>query len=163
MLYDNFGKLTLKNIEDMKVNYIVMPATAENFDYSTSIDGETYNQIKLSYDNKETGKRDIYIAMHSENINKWGLLQMYEKVQSGTGIPDRALAMLSLYNRKSRSLSIKNALGDLDVRAGSSVGVALNLGDIEVNSFFICEKVTHTFKGDMHLMDLSLRGSDFIV
>ncbi|MPN46164.1 hypothetical protein SDC9_193747 [bioreactor metagenome] len=49
------------------------------------------------------------------------------------------------------------------MRAGSSINVSLNLGDIIVNQYFICEAVTHSFKADMHLMDVTLRGADFIV
>lgn len=163
VLYDDFGKLTLKNIEDMKLNIILDNESAEDFDYTSSIDGETYNQIKIAYDNKETGIRDTYVSKDSGNIERWGVLQYYEKANSNVGLQQKVNALLSLYNHKTRQLSIKNAMGSVKVRAGCSIGLTLALGDINVNTFFICEKVTHTFKADMHLMDLTLRGSDGFV
>ena len=61
-LYDDAGKLTLKNINSMKLNLLIDEETGETFDYSSSIDEQTYNKIKLTYDNEQTGKRELYIA-----------------------------------------------------------------------------------------------------
>lgn len=163
VLYDDCGKLTLKNIEDMKLDIVLDDQTAENFDYISSIDGETYNQIKLAYDNKEMGIREAYMTKDSGNIEKWGVLQYYEKANTDVGLEKKADALLELYNHKTRTLSIKNAFGSPKVRAGCSVAVSLHLGDINVDHYFVCEKVTHTFRGDMHLMDLSLRGGALLV
>ncbi len=163
VLYDDFGKLTLKNIEDMKLNILLDNQTAENFDYVSSIDGETYNQIKLAYDNKEKGIQEGIVVNDQENIKKWGVLQYYEKSNTNVGVKEKAAALLDLYNRKTRTLSIKNAFGSPRVRAGCSVAVSLQLGDINVNHYFVCEKVSHTFREDMHLMDLTLRGGDILV
>ena len=61
VLYDDFGKLCLKNLERMKVGLVIDEETGENFDYESSIDSDTYNQIKLTYDNSDTGKkRSLY-------------------------------------------------------------------------------------------------------
>lgn len=70
--------------------------------------------------------------------------------------------MLAHYDRKTRKLTIKNAFGRPDIRAGSAVMVSLNLGDIIANQFLMAEKVVHTFKGDEHMMDLTLIGGDFV-
>jgi hypothetical protein len=158
VLYDDFGKLALSNIEDMKLDLLIDSETAENFNYESSIDGETYNQIKLAYDNKETGKREIYIAKDSEHINEWGVLQYYDKIDNPSIGAAKANALLGLYNQKTRSLSINNAWGDIRVRGGSLVPVCLNLGDMIVKNYMIVEKVKHTFKEDHHTMDLTLRG-----
>ena len=48
------------------------------------------------------------------------------------------------------------------VRAGCLIGVALDLGDIIANTLMLVEKVTHTFRESEHLMDLTLRGGEFI-
>lgn len=50
VLYDDFGKLQLKNVANMVSTTLICKDTAENFDYSSSIDGETYNNIVLYYD-----------------------------------------------------------------------------------------------------------------
>ncbi len=161
VLYDDFGKLTLKNIESMATDLLIDSETGENFTYESSIDEQTYDQIKIVYDNEKTGKREVYMAKDSGNINKWGVLQYYEKANSDVGLAQKADALLQLYNQKTRSLKISSAIGDLRVRAGSSVGVMLDLGDISVRSLMICEKVKHTFKNDYHTMDLTLRGNSF--
>ena len=90
-------------------------------------------------------------------------MQYYEVSNSAIGLPKKADTLLALYNHKTRRLSLKNVYGDLSVRAGSGIMVALELGDILVNQYFICEVVTHTFKADIHLMDITLRGADFLV
>lgn len=162
VLYDNFGKLCLKNIESMKIDLVIGENSAENFDYETSIDKNTYNQVKLSYDNKDAEKREIFIARDSSNINRWGLLQYTESLNDKTNAESKTDALLNLYNRKTRSLSIKNAFGDIRVRAGTSIVIHIeNLGDISVKNFMVVEKVKHTFKNDEHMMDLTLRGDDF--
>ena len=73
ILYDDFGKLTLKFLGDMYVGdsssgYLMIDEeTGQNFDYSSSIDDNTYNRIKLTYDNEDTGKREVYIAQDGSN------------------------------------------------------------------------------------------------
>lgn len=49
VLYDNAGNLELKNCANMVSNTIITDNTASNFDYSSSIDDETYNSIVLYY------------------------------------------------------------------------------------------------------------------
>lgn len=163
VLYDSYGKLTLKNIGDMKLDLLIADGTAEDFDYSTSIDGETYNQVKVSIDNEETGKRDVYIAKHSENINAWGVLQYYHKGEKGDDGQSLADTMLAKYNHKTKKLSIKNALGDIRVRPGCLMPVVLDLGDMKLSNYLLVEKAVHSFDRALHTMDLTLRGCDFIV
>lgn len=162
VLYDDFGKLTLKNIGNMKVGILIDEDTGENFDYTSSIDGETYNKIKLVYNNEKTGKRETYIAQDSSHINKWGVLQYFETIDEKTNGKAKADALLSLYNQKTRNLTIKGAFGDVRVRAGTLVAVSLNLGDIIANSFLLVEQAKHTFSESLHTMDLTLRGGEFI-
>lgn len=160
ILYDDFGALALKNIDSLRLDLIVGRDTVENFDYSTDLDN-TYNKIKLSYDNENTGKREIYIAQDSNNMTKWGVLQYYEKINEKTNGKLKADTLLQLYNRKSRSLSIKNALGDVRVRAGTSVFVDLpELGDISVQNYMLVEKAVHYFSDNEHFMDLEVKGRD---
>lgn len=167
VLYDDFGKLTLKNIASMKVGegntfLMIDEETGENFDYSSSIDDNTYNKIKLTYDNEDTGKREVYIAQDSIHMNAWGVLQHYDTLQKGENGQAKADALLKLYNTKTRNLKITNAMGDIRVRAGSMVIVNLGLGDMNMKNFMLVEKVTHTFKLDQHFMDLTLRGGEFV-
>lgn len=163
VLYDKFGKLTLKNIRNMLVPILIDEETGQNYDYQISIDSNVYNKIKLTYDNKDTGKREIYIAQDTGNINNWGVLQYFEKLQKNENGQAKADALLSLYNKKQRKLSISKAIGDLRVRAGCLIPVKLNLGDIDILQLMIVEKCTHSFSDEEHFMDLTLKGSDFDV
>lgn len=161
VLYDDFGKLTLKNISDMKVPLLIDQDTAQNYDITSSIDKDTYNIIKLAYDDKDSGERKLFIEKDSENINRWGVLQFYEKLQEKENGVEKAKTLLSLYNQKTRSLSIKGALGDIRVRAGSMVLVNLKIGELTVQNWLLVEKCTHTFEQASHFMDLELRGGVF--
>ncbi len=162
VLYDDVGKLTLKNINSMKVGLLIDADTGENFEYESSIDDQTYNKIKLVFNNEKTGKRELYVTQDGEKINQWGVLQYFEEVQTHIGAAAKANALLKLYDQKTRSLTIKNAMGDLRVRAGTSLLVSLNLGDIVTNNFMVVEKVQHVFKDSEHFMDLTLIGGTFI-
>ena len=161
VMYDDFGKITLKGLDNMRLNLLIDEETGENFDYSSSIDDNTYNKVKLTFDNEETGKRDVYIAQDSSNMNQWGVLQHFDTLQKGENGQEKANALLSLYNRKTRNLSMKKAFGDTRVRAGSMVVVILDLGDVKVKNLMLVEKCKHEFKESEHFMDLTLRGAGF--
>lgn len=159
VLYDDFGKLTLKDVEKMKLNILIDDGTSENFSYKSSIENSA-NQIKLVKSDEKAGKREIYIAKDSSNINKWGVLQHFDKLGEKENSEMKADALLKLYNRKFKTLIMKNVFGDTRVRAGSSVVVNLDLGDTKVKNYMLVEKVKHTFKFQEHFMDLTLRGAD---
>lgn len=160
VLYDDVGAITLRDAESMKLNLVVNAGTAGDYAYTSSIDTQTYNQIKVVCENGD--KRRIFIAKDGSNINRWGLLQYTDTVESAASGAKKADALLGLYNQKTRNLSVSDALGDLRVRAGSSVVVQLSFDDISVQGYMLVEKVMHRFKDGQHLMDLKLRGGTFV-
>ncbi|MCQ2581863.1 MAG: hydrolase [Alphaproteobacteria bacterium] len=161
VLYDNFGKIELKNIENMKLDLVIQDDTAENYNYESSIDKATYSRVRLYRKNKDTGKYDIYQAQSTESMNQWGVLQYTETIDENIDGKSKADNILLLYNSKTRSLSINNAFGDPRVRAGCSVIVNLALGDIDVkNSYLIVESARHKFEENQHLMELHLRSGE---
>ncbi|HBG1282432.1 TPA: glucosaminidase domain-containing protein, partial [Clostridioides difficile] len=163
VLYDEFGRITLKNVASMKLDIVMDNDVIEDFDYNSSIDSDTYTKIKLVRDNEETSKRDVYIAQDSTHMRSWGILQMFDTVDknmSEAEIKQKCDILLKLYNKKTKSLSLKNALGDIRVRAGCLVPVFLNLGDIELQNYMLVEKVKHTFENNSHFMDLTLVDGD---
>ena len=162
ILYDDFGRLTLKSLENMQVGLLIDEETGENFDYSTSIDDQTYNRIKLSFENKDTGRRDVFIAQDGQHINDWGILQYFDTLQEGENGIAKVNALLDLYNVKTRKLKIKSAFGDARVRAGCMIAIKLSLGDMNVQNFMLVEKCVHTFSESFHTMDLTLRGGEFV-
>lgn len=162
VVFDDFGKIALKNISSMILNLLIDEETGENFTYTSSIDANTFNKVKLTYENEDTKKRDVYIAQDSNNINNWGILQYFDTLQKGENGKAKVDALLALYNKKTRNLSISKALGDTRVRAGSMVVVKLNLGDVNVQNLMLVEKCKHTFNESEHFMDLTLRGGEFV-
>ena len=155
VLYDDFGSLSLKNIANLAVNILIDSETGENYKYSSSIDDQTYNKIKLVYDNKNTGQRDVYIAQDSSKMNEWGMLQYYDKLSEGENGKEKVEFLLQLYNRKSKSFQITNAIGDVSVREGCLLPVILDLGVAKVQSMMLVESCKHVFRENENFMNLT--------
>ncbi len=167
ILYDNFGKICLKEVGSLDVPILIDSETAENFTFETSIDKDTYNTVKLYEDNKDTGKREIYIAKDSANQKRWGILQRTESINSKkcANPTEKAKRMLDTGNYARKSLTITNALGDCRVRAGSRIWLSLkvkdstsNLGNGTTAVQMLVESVKHKFTNDYYVMDLTLKG-----
>lgn len=165
MIRDNFGKLQFININSMKTDlFIGDESLLIDFDYGSSIDDDTYNQIKLIKENKETKKREIYIVKDSNTIKQWGLLQYFEKMNENANaaqIQARAEMILKLKNRVTKKLKL-DCLGDLKVSAGS--GVVLGISDLQkegtaINQYFMVTSCSHTFQNDLHTMRLEVQVS----
>ena len=159
VLYDDVGKLTLENVEDMKLDIVINGETAQDYDYKISIDSNTYNQIRLYYDNSNTKKRETYMVKDTETINKWGVLQMNESIDKGVDGQTVVENYLKLYNQPSKSLTIKDAFGDVRVRAGCLIPVFLDIKDMQLKNYLLIESVTHKIDEGVHTMDLKLKGA----
>lgn len=147
--YDNFGKLALEDIYNMRTNILIGDASnCIGYDFTQSIDDDTYNQIKLVSDNKDTKKREVYIAKDTSTIAKWGLLQYYEKIGNNMNysqIVDKANTLLKTKNREQLKLKL-DSIGIETIKAGSGVFVKLqDINDVNINNFFVVSKATHTF------------------
>lgn len=158
VLYDDFGKITLTDIETMRLDLVLDQDTSGDFDIDSSIDSNTYNKIKLVRPNEETGLRDVFIAQDSGNINKWGILQYYDTLKEGENGKAKVNALLKLYNQRDRVFSADNVLGDLRVRGGSSLIVQVKIGAISIKNYMVVDSVRHTFADNEHFMSLKLRG-----
>jgi hypothetical protein len=165
MIRDNFGKLQFISINSMKTDlFIGDESLLIDFDYESSIDDDTYNQVKLIKENKETKKREIYIVKDSNTIKQWGLLQYFEKMDENANaaqIQARAEMILKLKNRVTKKLKL-DCLGDLRVAAGS--GVVLGISDLQkegvaINQYFMVTSCSHTFQNDLHTMQLEVQVS----
>ncbi len=161
--YDDFGNITLKSYDNMKVDYSINENNIVNFSYNSNIESETYNQIKIANSDEES------ITVHKVasdpiNIKKWGVLQYVTKLEDEQNPDIVAKELLSRYNKKQRKLSVSQAFGDVNVVAGSIIKVNLPLGDIALNQEMCVDKCTHSFTEDTHFMDLTLIsvvGGDF--
>ena len=120
-----------------------------------------YNQIKLYRDNETTGKREVFIVNDTvnggEKIKRWGILQLYEKVDESynlSQIEARGLKMLKYYCDTRRSLTL-HCLGVKEFFAGCTFKCKIaDLGDLSLNSYLLVTQCTHKFKNNEHTMDL---------
>lgn len=173
VLYDDFGALTLKNIDDMKyvangLALLVNSANAENFDYESSIEN-SYNEVSLwqpeNGGDNSSGEGKLYEAAHvvdPKNQKAWGMLTYYEELDKDVTKENaklKAQQLLELHNQVKRKLSLKGVLDDPRIRPGCSVLVDLNLGDVAVRKWFMVESVQHHFKNDYSTMDLDVVSS----
>lgn len=159
VLYDDAGSLTLNDVENMKLDIMIDGSTAQDYDFKISIDSDTYNQIKVYYDNNKTKKREVYMTKDTGTINKWGILQKNESIEKDANGQEIAERYLGLYNRPTRSLSIKGAFGDIRVRAGCLIPVFLDIKEMELKNYLLVETITHNIDEGIHTMDMTLRGA----
>lgn len=160
VFFDDGNGLCLRDAEHMKSNVVIGDKSLlTDYTYKTDIDEQTYNSIKLVRPNEVSGKVDVYEAMDSDNISRWGLLQLYQSIDgdlNGAQIKAQAEATLKFYNRRMRTLKI-SSLGVLGLRAGQTMFLSIKgLGDIDLYQYLLLEKVTHTFENDKHDMELEL-------
>jgi len=162
ILRDNLGKLELADLNDLRTNVLIGDGSLlTNFNFESSIDTETYNYVKLVQENKEAKKREAYIAKDSNTIYKWGRLQYTETVDESlteAQIRERTDQLLNLYNRKTKTLSVKG-IGDISVRAGN--GVVLYIPKLEDEGiaqmqYAYVTKSSHTISKGEITMDLTL-------
>lgn len=159
---DNWGVLEFLDLYDERTNLAIGDKSLmSTFSYSTSIDSDTYNQVKLVKENKETKKREIYIQKDSTNIDEWGTLQYYETVQESMNdaqIRTRAATLLEYYNKPKRTLKLPTCVGNFKVKAGRSF--VLLIEDLKTvvpyNQYVICSSCVHKITSDTHTMELEV-------
>lgn len=155
-LRDEFGSITLRNIESLATTLVLGDESlAYDYEYTKSIDEDFYNQIKLVSDNETTGKRDTFIVKDSSSISKYGLLQYFEvldKNENTSKAKDKANNLLKLYNREVETLSL-SCIGDTSIRAGNSFYASVE--DIKLNKRLIVKSATHSFLPN-HTMELEV-------
>ncbi len=159
--FDDGGALSLREAGSMTAEGVVGNCSLlTDYSYKTDIDQQTYNSIKLSRPNETTGRADVFQVMDSGNIGKWGLLQLYQTVDGAMNdaqVESQARAMLKYHNRRFRTLKVQ-ALGLLGIRAGQMLMMDIdNLGDINLHGLVLLERVSHTFKNDLHTMDFDVQ------
>lgn len=152
-LWDDYGALRLSRVLDRRLDLFLGDGSGVlDYGYETDIDGESYNQIKLVRDNKESGGRDVYLFRDSGAINRWGLLQLFEKVDekmNAAQISARGDMLLELKNRPGKALSI-DGVSDLAVRGGCAVYV--QIAALGLAQYFVVEEASHDLEaGTMQL------------
>ena len=158
VFFDDFGELSFRDVRAFEAGfYIGDGSLMTGFDHSRDIDSDTYNRIKLYRDNKDTGKREVYMVQDSANIARWGVLQLYESVDeemNAAQINELLNKLVTLKNREQRTLKLE-AIGDIRVRAGMYLPIVImSLG---INQPMMVDEVKHRFDGADHTMSLTLK------
>jgi hypothetical protein len=158
VFYDDFGSLMLKNAKNMALNIIIGDESLlYEYSYKRSIDDDVYNRVKLVKNNKDTGKRDVYIAQDSANMAKWGRLQLYQTVDEGLNeaqIKEQLDRLIQLKNREQIKFNL-TALGDTSVRAGCYIPIFLS--ELSIGKYFLVEECTHKWEGKLYTMSLEVK------
>lgn len=156
-IIDRFGTLTWSELSYEKTNIqLGDKSITTSYTYERSIDDDTYNQVKMYRDNKDTGKRDIWVVKDSNNIKRWGILQMLKKADDSSNasqVSQTAQNYLKVKNRQTETLKLQ-AEGILDLTAGR--GVKFVLSGEGINKWLWIKNSTHTFTKSRHVMDLEL-------
>ena len=143
-LWDDFGALRLSEVAvPAGLPVVGNGSLATGYTYTVDIDGQTYNKIKLVRDNKQTGRRDVYIQQDSGTMALWGVLQNYEKVDENLNeaqVKQKAGQMLELCNRPARALELE-AFALPEVRAGRVIYVPIEREGLA--QAFLVEEAKH--------------------
>ncbi|EKN67501.1 hypothetical protein P9E76_01450 [Schinkia azotoformans] len=161
VLFDDYGELGLKNINNMAIRadefYIGEDSLLFDFEYKKSIDSETYNRVKLVHVDKKAGKKERYEIQDSASIAKWGQLQYFQIVNENmtpAQINDLADRIIKLRNKETKALEI-SCLGHWKVRAGRMVYLLIE--KLGINEYFMVDECKHSWNEGVHTMSLKLK------
>lgn len=179
-LFDDAGNVYLKELGNMKLDYLLTNEVFEDFDYNSTIADSTYNAICLyrkendtitekvvytddNFNIKNKNTYEGYDIFYRDSIRAWGQLAHNEEVKSTeVNLREKALAMLRTHNQKFKTLTVKECFGRIDIRAGCLIPVHLDLGDLTLNNKMMIENVKHKFRHGHHSMDMQLVGNEFV-
>lgn len=155
-LRDEFGAITLRDLEDLSLNLILGDKSlCYGYSYETSIDDEFYNLIKIYLKGENAHDSQIISSKDDTSIQKYGMLQYFEASDGNSNASKakkKADILLKLYNREVESLSLE-CLGDTGIRAGSSFYAYIS--DINLNKRLFVKQATHKFLPN-HTMSLEV-------
>ena len=155
VFFDNGQGLSLQEAGKMVSNILIgEKSLLTDYTYQSDMDQQTYNSVKLSRPDEETGHTQVFEARDSQSIERQGLLQLHQSVDSAAGDAQiLAQATLSYYNRPMKTFKV-SALGVVGLRAGQMAYMQVaNVPELSGGGFVLLEKVTHTFENDLHTME----------
>ncbi len=161
-LYDDAGYLTLESIADSHIGLTIHEESAEDFNYTSSIDSDTYTRVVVVDSEQKSGDSVVIAEDTAPNggQEKWGVLTYYVEANNVSNPREYAKNILKYHNRVSRALSVSGQFGDIRARAGKRIYLNLDLGDKKATWDMVIEKCTHTFDHGHHRMDLTLIGHE---
>ena len=159
-LYDDAGKVMLQPMDKMKLDDYVDASQVKGYTYTTSIDKDTYDVVKVVREAPgEQGKKLVRtgLVVDEDHIKEWGRLQyLLRPDNKQVNAMDRAKRLIMMKNRKSRDIKLTGVLGDIRVRGGSLLYVDMRFADQSLKNYFLVDSVTHHFAEGLHTMDITL-------
>ena len=160
IIRDEFGYLCCRDVSKLMTNIIIgEDSLLESYKYKESIDSESYNSIKLYKDNKDTGKREVYIAKDSNNQSKWGMLQYFKSVDENSTdaqVREKANQLLDLHNKVFRTLKL-TCKGILELDVGNGIFLQLNdIPEVKFNQNAIIKSIEDIYENGIHSMNLEV-------
>ena len=173
IIRDTAGKLEYLNINNLRTDLVIGDASLlKDYDYEGSIDGDTFNQIKVinEYTPKkpkgtpagsgsEPKVRESYVVRDPAHIADWGVLQFTEKItkEANPGqLQERAEVLLGQKNRVTRKITLP-CIGDWRVRSGNGIYVSIeDCGEVSLNQYMLVMGCTHTVNNEEHTMDIEV-------
>lgn len=160
IIRDEFGYLCCRNVASLATNIVIgNESLLTDYTFNESIDSETYNSIKLYKDNKDSGKREVYIAKDSNNQKRWGMLQLFQSVDENATdaqIREKANQLLKIHNKVYRTLKLE-CKGVLDLDVGNGIRLQLtDIPEVEFNQNALITKIDDKYENGLHTMDLEV-------
>jgi hypothetical protein len=155
---DSFGALELRDVYHLRLPLILGDGSlAKGYEYTKSIDDDTYNFVKVAKDDSKAGVRNVYLSKDDSTIAKWGKLMIYDKVSADLNdsqLAARSNRLLLIKNRETQTLENVECAGDSRVQAGSSVRVVIAAAGLDL--WAIVDHATHEYGSTEHKMKLDL-------
>jgi hypothetical protein len=158
IIRDNFGTLEHIDLLALQTNYLIDDDIIIDYNYSSSIDNDVYNVVKLRKSKITKGdKKNGVLLSESNTIKGWGKLQYFETVDDNMAIPqmeNMAKIILKDKNRPKRELSL-STIGNFNINAGNSCFTNINsVADLKTTKRVLITSVQHNI-GKIHTMDLN--------
>lgn len=146
IIYDDFGKITLKNTENLLTSTVISEKNADSFNYTKEIDTDTYNQIKMTFGNIKKGYKEIVFKSGENSIKNWGILQYCGNADNFENATAKAKTLLENKNREKQSFSLSIIGGNNNLRAGTELIILSN------NKKYVItiKKAIHSFQNGEH-------------
>lgn len=160
MLFDNIGRIDLKNEKDMVLDIILDQSNTENCVYRDTIDEGVYNTIEVYSHKERLNTRTLSIVNDKETMDKWGTLILTKKAVDPLNAAGEAKNLLEEYNRINREIVFENAVGDIRIYPGSGVYVKMTTGDLRLEGYMRVKRAVHIFEKNVYSVNVYLDGSE---
>nr|WP_317356783.1 hydrolase [uncultured Tyzzerella sp.] len=155
ILFDDFGKISLKSYENMKLPIVIdCDKYILQYKYISSIDKNVYNSVKVSVKNRKTKVISTYLQEDATNKKKWGTLRKFERLPNdfnSVQAKNYAKNILNIHNKLNEKMEIL-CFGDEKVSSGNIINILIN----KQSKTMMVEQCSHIIKNNEHLMKLTL-------